>query len=78
MSDVERNGGGMISGPVVSLGDSERTFVGEAHELLKEVDLLASSRGLSSEAEDDIRRMVDAALGVGFDYGAQFGRNGGT
>lgn len=77
MTHVQRDTRGLINGPRVSLPEEpDRTFVGEAHELLTEVDLLVSSRGLSSEVEDDIRRMVDAALGVGFDYGVEFGREG--
>jgi hypothetical protein len=77
MTHVQRDTKGLINGPQVTLPeDPGRTFVGEAHELLKEVDLLISTRGLNAEVEDDVRRMVDAALGVGFDYGVEFGREG--
>ncbi len=77
MTHVQRDSKGLINGPRVSLPEEpDRTFIGEAHELLKEVDLLVSSRGLSAEVDDDIRRMVDAALGVGFDYGVEFGKEG--
>lgn len=75
MSKVLRDSKGMINGPCVSLpGHSNRTFVGEAHELMHEIDLLIAEHGGSDKLEEDIRQIVDVALGVGFDYGDAHGR----
>ena len=77
MSHVQRDSTGKINGPVVSLTeDPGRTFVGEVHELMNEVDALVASFGESSELDEDLRRIVDAAIGVGFDYGVEYGRSG--
>ena len=72
---VQRDSNGLINGPKVSLPEhADRTFVGEAHELLKDVDLLVANDGLSTRVDEEIRRIVGVALGVGFDYGEVYGR----
>jgi hypothetical protein len=73
---VERDAHGFVNGPAVSLPDlPNRSFVGEVHELLQDVDALAADEKLSKKVDVEIRRIVDVALAVGFDYGAEYGRS---
>ncbi len=75
MTHVQRDAKGQINGPRVTLPTHpDRTFVGEVHELMSEVDLLVAAHGGSAKLDEDARQIVDAALGVGFDYGVEFGR----
>ncbi len=48
----------------------------EVHELVKEIDLLRESHDITIEVEEWLMRIVDAAVGVGFDYGVAFGKSG--
>jgi hypothetical protein len=74
-TQVLRDATGKINGPHISLPeDPNRTFVGEVHELMKEIDLLRENHEITSEVEEGLLRIVDAAVGVGFDYGVAFGR----
>jgi hypothetical protein len=74
-SHVQRNASGFVTGPDVSLAEHpERNFVGEVQELLKEVDLLVQNDGLPNAVDEEIRRIVDVAIAVGFDYGETYGR----
>jgi hypothetical protein len=77
-TQVHRDSKGEINGPVVRLPDAEdRTFVGEVHETVKDLDLLLQTYGVSGAMEEDLRRLVDAAIGMAFDYGTEYGRSGG-
>ncbi|HRC62907.1 MAG: hypothetical protein K1X87_03025 [Dehalococcoidia bacterium] len=74
---VRRDATGKINGPHISLPeDPNRTFVGEVHEVLKEIDLLRESHDITVEVEEWLMRIVDAAVGVGFDYGVAYGKSG--
>jgi hypothetical protein len=74
-SHVQRDDEGFVTGPEVSLAEHpDRTFVGEVQELLREVDLLVENDGLSEAVDKEIRRIVDVAVAVGFDYGETYGR----
>lgn len=74
---VRRDATGKINGPHISLPeDPNRTFVGEVHELMKDLDVLREQHEITTEAEEWLMRIVDAALGVGFDYGVAYGKSG--
>lgn len=74
---VLRDATGKINGPNVSLPeDPNRTFVGEVHELMKELDLLREDHEITSAVEQGLMRIIDAAVGVGFDYGVAYGKSG--
>jgi hypothetical protein len=77
-TQVHRDSMGAINGPDVRLPEAEdRTFVGEVHETIKDLDLLLEIYDVSNEMEQDLRHLIDAAIGMAFDYGAQYGRSGG-
>jgi len=76
-TQVHRDSNGEINGPAVHLpGKPDRTFVGEVHELIRDLDVVVSTHGASEEMERDLRRILDAAIGVGFDYGTAYGQSG--
>jgi hypothetical protein len=77
VTHVQRDANGLINGPQVHLPEApDRTFIGEAHELLEELHLLLTDASVNPEVDEGLRRIVDVALGVGFDYGVEFGREG--
>jgi hypothetical protein len=76
-TQVHRDSNGAINGPVVKLPEAnDRTFVGEVHETIKDLDLLLSSYEVPDDMEQNLRRLVDAAIGMAFDYGTEYGRSG--
>jgi hypothetical protein len=70
---VQRDSTGRITGPaVIHPENTERSFTGEINELMNEVDQLVGDHGGSPKLDEDARQIVDAALGVGFDYGVEW------
>jgi hypothetical protein len=73
VSYIERDEQGRINGPaIIHPENTERSFLGEIGELMNEVDQLVQDHGGSAQLDEDTRQIVDAALGVGFDYGVEW------
>jgi hypothetical protein len=77
-TQVHRDSMGAINGPDVRLPEAEdRSFVGEVHETIKDLDLLLQTYTVSDDMEQDLRHLLDAAIGMAFDYGTEYGRSHG-
>lgn len=76
-SHIEYDDEGTIVGPGISLpGHPGTSFPGEVAVLLDDLELLLANYEVTDDEDEGLRHIVNVALGVGFDYGVEYGRSG--